>query len=80
MISYKPFQKLLIDKQITPTDLIKELGLSSATIAKLNAKKRKSEYVSLSVIEKICIYFNCPISDIIEIRQPIQSKGRATNE
>ncbi|KAA2301050.1 helix-turn-helix domain-containing protein, partial [Clostridioides difficile] len=36
MISYKPFQKLLIDREIKKQDLLKMTGISSATMAKLN--------------------------------------------
>ncbi len=43
MISYKPFQKLLIDREIKKQDLLKMTGISSATMAKLNT----NEYVSL---------------------------------
>lgn len=70
MISYKPFQKLLIDKQVQPTELAKRLGISSATMAKLNAKKTTSEYVALETIEKICLYFHCPISQVVEVIDP----------
>ena len=45
------------------TDLHTKLGLSSATVAKLS----KGEALSGSVIEKICIYFHCPIQDVVEI-------------
>ncbi|PFL46656.1 helix-turn-helix domain-containing protein [Bacillus cereus] len=62
MISYKPLLKLMIDKNTNKTVLRKELGFSSSTMAKLN----KNEYVSLSVIDKLCAYFNCQPSDLIE--------------
>lgn len=55
MISYKPLQKLLIDKDIKKQDLLKMTGISSATMAKLNT----NEYVSLEVIDKICSALNC---------------------
>ncbi|MFB5580456.1 helix-turn-helix domain-containing protein [Bacillus albus] len=62
MISYKPLLKLMIDKNTNKTVLRKELGFSSSTMAKLN----KNEYVSLSVIDKLCAYFSCQPSDLIE--------------
>ncbi|WP_081584727.1 helix-turn-helix domain-containing protein [Bacillus bingmayongensis] len=62
MISYKPLLKLMIDKNTNKTVLRNELGFSSSTMAKLN----KNEYVSLSVIDKLCAYFNCQPSDLIE--------------
>lgn len=62
MISYKPLQKLLIDKEINKTELKEITGLSSATIAKFNS----NEYVSLEVIDRICESLNCQPGDLIE--------------
>ncbi|MFB5764115.1 helix-turn-helix domain-containing protein [Paenibacillus medicaginis] len=62
MISYKPFQKLLIDRDIKKQDLLKKTGISSATMAKLNT----NEYVSLEVIDKICSALNCQPGDLLE--------------
>ncbi|MFM9276541.1 helix-turn-helix domain-containing protein [Paenibacillus jiagnxiensis] len=62
MISYKPFQKLLIDRDIKKQELLKKTGISSATMAKLNT----NEYVSLEVIDKICSVLNCQPGDLLE--------------
>ena len=62
MISYKPFQKLLIDREIKKQDLLKMTGISSATIAKLNT----NEYVSLEVIDKLCGVLGCQPGDLME--------------
>ncbi len=68
MISYKPFQKLLIDNEIKVTVLMKELNISSVTMATLNARTKNNKPVSLSTIEKICMKLNCKISDVVEIK------------
>ncbi|MEC0234875.1 helix-turn-helix transcriptional regulator [Paenibacillus kribbensis] len=62
MISYKPFQKLLIDREIKKQDLLKMTGISSATMAKLNT----NEYVSLEVIDKLCGALGCQPGDLLE--------------
>lgn len=62
MISYKPFLKLLIDKELQKQDVKVALKLSSATMAKLSANK----YVSLEVIDKLCKYLDCQPGDLIE--------------
>ncbi|GGH55405.1 transcriptional regulator [Paenibacillus silvae] len=62
MISYKPFQKLLIDREIKKQDLLKITGISSATMAKLNT----NEYVSLEVIDKLCTALGCQPGDLLE--------------
>lgn len=62
MISYKPLQKLLIDRDLKKQELLKMTGISSATMAKLNT----NEYVSLEVIDKICSALNCQPGDLLE--------------
>lgn len=61
-ISYKPFFKTLIDKDISREQIKQDLKISPATMAKLS----KNENVSLSVIDKLCDYLNCEIEDIIK--------------
>lgn len=70
MISYKPFQKLLIDKGLKKTEFMKLAGLSGATMAKLNSK----QYVSLEVIDRICAALSCQPGDLIEYIPEEQSK------
>jgi putative transcriptional regulator len=60
--NYKPLWKMLIDKNMKKTDLVVELGLSKATVAKMG----KNENVSMEVLEKLCKYFNCQLTDIVE--------------
>ncbi|WP_312422571.1 helix-turn-helix domain-containing protein [Anaerospora hongkongensis] len=62
MISYKPFQKMLIDKNLKKQEVIKITGISNATMAKLNT----NEYVSLEVIDKLCAALNCQPGDLLE--------------
>ena len=62
-ISYKPLFRLLVDRDMTKTDLRTELGFSSATLAKLG----KGEPISGAVIEKLCTYFRCQVGDVVEI-------------
>ena len=61
--SYKKLWKILIDKDMTKTDLRNAIGVSSATIAKMT----NGEDVSISVIMKICNVLNCDIGDVVEI-------------
>lgn len=62
MISYKPLQKLLIDKDIKKQDLQEMINVSWSTMAKFN----KNQYVSLEVIDKICEALDCQPGDLIE--------------
>ena len=62
MFSYKPLLKLLIDKNMTKTQLREQLGISMATLAKIS----KNEYISMKVLDDICSLLNCKIEDVIE--------------
>ena len=62
MISYKPLFKLLIERDMTKTQLRLGVGFSTATLAKMS----KNEYVSMEVINSICAYLKCRVEDVIE--------------
>ena len=63
VISYKKLWKLLIDKDMTKTELRKKAGFSTAALAKLG----KDENVNTEILVKICDVLNCEINDIMEI-------------
>ena len=60
--SYNKLWKLLIDKNMTKSELTKAIGISSSTMAKMG----KNENVSLEVIDKICALLECDINDTLE--------------
>ncbi len=62
MISYKPFQKMLIDRGLKKQQILKMAGISNATMAKLNT----NEYVSLEIIDRLCSALNCQPGELIE--------------
>lgn len=62
MISYKLFQKMLIDRSLKKQDVMKAAGISNATMAKLNT----NQYVSLEIIDKLCAALNCQPGDLLE--------------
>ena len=64
-ISYNGLWKLMIDKNLQKKNLIGDLNISSATIAKMG----KGESVSVDVLERICEYMNCNICDIISFEK-----------
>ena len=63
MVSYNNLWKSLIDKGMKKTDLIKEAGISSATLAKMS----NNQLVSMETIIKICDVMGCEISDVVTI-------------
>lgn len=62
MFSYKPLLHTLIEKEISKTQLCQMLGCSKATIAKIS----KNQYISMEVLDRICILLDCKIEDVIE--------------
>ena len=60
-VSYNGLWKKMIDKNLQKQDLVKELGLSSATVAKMG----KGEPVSSKVLETLAKYFECSVSEIM---------------
>ena len=64
-INYKRLWKLLIDKDMTKTDLRKKTDISSSTLSKM----RQNEFVSLEVLVRICSVLECELSDVAEIEK-----------
>lgn len=60
-LSYNGLWKLLIDKNMNKMDLMKDVGISSGTVAKMT----KGEPVSMTILEKICYKLHCDIGDLV---------------
>jgi len=61
-VSYDKLWKMLIDKKMKKTDLIKNAKISSNALAHLG----KDEPVSIECVEKICRFLECTPNDIID--------------
>ena len=64
-ISYKKLWILLIEKNISPANLRKDLNIATGTMTKL----RRNEEVAISVLLRICEYLSCNIGDICDAIQ-----------
>ena len=62
MFSYKPLFTLLIQKEMTKSQLREAIGIGTGTLAKMS----KGEYISMEVLDKICTYLDCSIEDVIQ--------------
>ena len=60
-VSYVDLWKLLLERGLQKQDLVEQVGLSYATVAKMG----RGEPVSNKVLEKICKFFECSVNDII---------------
>ena len=71
MISYKKLFLLMEEKEITKEKLKNEIGISSATMAKL----AKNEEVSLGIIKSLCNYFDCQPGAIMSYEKEIDENS-----
>lgn len=62
-VSYNKLWKILIDRNMSKTDLIKAAGITTNAMAKLG----KNEDVRVEVLVKICGVLGCTLDDIMEI-------------
>ena len=62
MISYKKLWKLLIDKEMTKKKLMEATSISKSTMDKMG----RGEEVSMHILDRICSYFNCNLSEVVE--------------
>lgn len=61
-VQYNKLFKLLIDRKMTNTQLMKQAGFSANIITRL----KKDEYISLESIERVCKALNVGVDDILE--------------
>ena len=61
-VSYKKLWILLAEKEMSKQDLREKLGIAAGTMTKMN----KGQEVSMSVLKRICEYFDCNIGDVCE--------------
>ncbi len=68
MIDYTKLNTILFQRNLNWT-MLRSLGISPETLAKM----RKNQPVSLKAIEKICIYLQLPIEEVVEIKlEPLE--------
>jgi len=64
-MDYSKLWKLLIDKNMTKTELMQITGISSRILAKLS----KNETVTTETLARICSSLGCDVCDIMECKQ-----------
>ena len=61
-VSYKILQHLLIERDISNADLMKQAKISANIITKI----KNGQYMALDKVESICTALNCTPNDIME--------------
>lgn len=65
MISYEPFYKTLIKKNITEYHLIFKQGLSANTIHRI----KHGQAITTKTLDELCFILDCRVEDIIEYKK-----------
>jgi DNA-binding Xre family transcriptional regulator len=61
-ISYRKLRILLAERNIKPTDIVKNTSISWTSMTKIN----NDQSVNLSTLEEICKFLKCDFGDIVE--------------
>ena len=61
-VNYNKLWKMMIDKNMSKTELTHLAGISTNAIAKLG----KNEDVRVNILEKLCTSLDCKLDDIVE--------------
>lgn len=61
-VSYKKLFHLMIEKDISNTQLQQQAGFSGNIVTRL----KRNQYVSMESIENICRVLDCSVDDILE--------------
>jgi len=62
-VSYNKLWHLLLDRNLTKTELRALAGVSTNVIAKMG----KNESISMDTLAKICTALQCDIADVVEM-------------
>ena len=62
-VSYKKLWKMLIDRDMTKTQLIQQAGITTNAVARMG----KGEDVRVETLAKICAALGCSMDDIVEV-------------
>lgn len=61
MISYEPFYKTLLKKNITEYQLIFKHGMSANTLHRM----KKGQNITLKTLDTLCFILDCDVSDVV---------------
>ena len=70
-VSCKKLLHMMIEKDISNQDLMRQANISANIITKL----RTGQYIALDKLESICLALNCTPNDILEFIQEDKEKN-----
>ena len=71
--SYKKLWHMLLDRDMTRSELRRKAGISTNALAKLG----KNESLPLETLEKVCAALDCTLNDILEYMPDRDPEGDA---
>ena len=74
-VSYKKLWKMLMDRDMSKTQLIRKAGISTNAMAHMG----KNEDVRVEVLTKICCALNCTMNDIMDVIPDDDANGGGQN-
>ena len=69
---YNKLWKLLIDKEMSKSELRDAVGITPATLSRLS----KNENVSMEVLGRICEKLDCNVGDIVDYIKEGKKNGK----
>ena len=70
-VCYNKLWKILIDRGMSKTELIKAAKISTNAMAKMG----RNESVPLETLVKICDVLKCTLNDVVEIKSKEENNG-----
>jgi DNA-binding Xre family transcriptional regulator len=64
-VTYKPLWKLLIDRNMSKSELRRKTSIAASTFTKMN----NDQMVSLEVLARICKELDCGFDDIVKLEK-----------
>ena len=65
-VSYKKLLHMMIERDITNAQLMRDANISANIITKL----KNGQYIALDKVESICVALECTPNDILEFSAP----------
>jgi len=69
--------KLMGERKLKLIDVVRDTGINRGTITRLYHEK--ATRIDFDILEKLCIYFDCEVGELIEVTVQDSSKSKMEN-
>ncbi len=74
-VNYNKLWKILIDKNLNRTEFKEKVGISFNVLARLG----KNKPISLESLEKICVFLDCNIGEVMDFSSCVKLEEQSTS-